>query len=112
LSPETATKEAYYKIPLKFTIQPQAKQYFLVTTNAFRDDWQQIIAVYLKNVDTGECQSISDSDLSVQQFWQTQNICQVTIGKKTRITKDQAIEFLKGFQCIGMRSEDLTKKFI
>ena len=112
LSPESATKEVYFKIPLKFTIQPQAKEHFLVTTNAYREDWQKVISVFLRNVDTGETQCISDCDLSVSQFWQVQNICQVTIGKKTRITKDKAVELLKGFQSIGLRSEDLTRKFV
>jgi phage terminase large subunit GpA-like protein len=112
LNPESATREAYYKIPLKFAIQPNAKEYYLVTTNVFRDDWQKIIGVYLRNVDTGETQSISDCDLSVSQFWQVQDICQVSIGKKTRISKEQAVELLKSYQSIGLRSEDLTRKFV
>jgi hypothetical protein len=112
LNPESTTREAYYKIPFKFTIQPNAKEYYLVTTNVFRDDWQKIIGVYLRNVDTGETQSISDCDFSVSQFWQVQNICQVSFGKKTRISKEQAVELLKNYQSIGLRSEDLTRKFV
>lgn len=109
---EEPTKFAYYKIPLKFAIKPDYKNYYLVSTTqgGNSEQWQKTTKVFCRNLETNqtaEAQLPQNPEVALAMPYTVKKL------KSTKITKAELKKILLEGSSIGVyKNLDLLERIV
>ncbi len=106
---ETETIAELYRVDLLYTVAANSRDYYLKTEQFELENGSKICKIYIKNLNNSTCQQVPTPNKLYQNEFEDLTISK-TKGKL--IDTKEAVAILKSGECLGIYSEDLTKKFV
>lgn len=107
---ETETVSELYSVDLSYTVNPKAKHIYLKSEKFEQENGAVILKIFMRDVDRGQTQEVPVPS----KLFNQDDFPEIEI-KKTKgklITTKEAVELLKSGTCLGIYSDDLTRRLI
>jgi hypothetical protein len=105
---EIAEVAELYKIDIVYSVNPSAKSLFLKRETQQTENEAVISRIFLKDVNNGSCQPLPIPS----QLYRDEFDLKITKSKGELISIKDSVKLLKSGDCLGVFSDDLTKKFL
>ena len=107
---ETETVSELYQVNLTYKVDPKAKHIYLKCETFPQENDAVILKIFMRDIDRGQTQEVPVPN----KLWNQDDFPEISIHKSKGklITAKIAVELLKSGSCLGIYSDDLTKRLI